>query len=216
MRNTRRRPLRAVAAAVTLLCAAAVPAAAHPHMCVSIEATVLNEKGAFTGLQQKWTFFDERSTAMAVEGADKDSDGKLDRAELEELATLVIQDLKDADYFTFPAVAGQPVKFGEPKEYRAEYTAGLLSLSFTLPLATPVPAGDKALELAFHDKENMIAFGLPKAPNPFRLGNGAPKGCRVAVQSLEGEELAALSMILDALGCPITVPRAISVACDGS
>jgi hypothetical protein len=169
-------------------------------MCVSIEATVLNEKGAFTGLQQKWTFFDERSTAMAVEGADKDSDGKLDRAELEELATLVIQDLKDADYFTFPAVAGQPVKFGEPKEYRA----------------TPIPAGDKALELAFHDKENMIAFGLPKAPNPFRLGNGAPKGCRVAVQSLEGEELAALSMILDALGCPITVPRAISVACDGS
>jgi ABC-type uncharacterized transport system substrate-binding protein len=214
MLNTRRRPLQAVAVAGAMLCAS-LPAAAHPHMCVSVEATVLYEKGGFTGLKQKWTFFDERYTAMAVEGLDKNNDGKLDRAELEELAKVNIEGLKENGYFTFPTVAGEPVKLDEPKDYWLEYTGGALSLHFTLPFATAVQAGDKALELALHDNENYISFGLPKAPNAIRLGDGAPKRCRVAVEPMVGEQEATFKLILDALGCAVTVPKTISVACDG-
>jgi hypothetical protein len=121
MLNRRRWRLQAVAAAGAMLCAAAVPAVAHPHMCVGVEATVLYEQGAFTGLKQKWTFFDERYVAEAVEGLDQDKNGKLDRAELAELAKVNIEGLKEFDYFTFAALAGQSVKLGEPADYWLEY-----------------------------------------------------------------------------------------------
>jgi ABC-type uncharacterized transport system substrate-binding protein len=183
-------------------------------MCVGFEATVLYEKGTFTGLKQKWTFFDERYTAEAIEGLDTNKDGKLDRAELDELAKVNVEGLKEYDYFAYAAQAGQAVKLGEPKDYWFEYADGALSLHFTLPFATAVPVGKQTLELAIRDTGYFIAFGLQKVPDSVRLGSGTPKGCRVAVALPEAEEQATTKQILDALGCPITVPKAISVACD--
>lgn len=215
MRNTRCRPLYAVAAAGALLCAAATPAAAHPHMCVGVEVTVLYDKGAFTGLKQKWTFFDERYVAEAVEGLDKNKDGKLDRSELEELAKVNVEGLKEFDYFTYPALAGQPVKLGEPTDYWLEYAGGSLSLHFTMPFATAVPVGGKTLELNVRDTSYFIAFGLPKVPQSVQLGSGTPKHCRVAVELEEAEQQDTVKQVLDALGCAITVPKTISVGCEG-
>jgi ABC-type uncharacterized transport system substrate-binding protein len=214
MRRLQRRSFKVAAVAGALACAP-LPAAAHPHMCVALEATVVYEKGAFTGLQQKWTFFDERYVTEAVEGLDKNKDGKLDRSELDELAKVNIDGIKEFDYFTAAVVAGQPVKLGDAKDYWLEHSGGTLSLHFTVPFATAVPVGDKALELAVRDPDNFIAFGLAKVPGSVRIGTGAPKRCRVAVGLLEGEEDAVLKEILGALGCTVTVPRAISVACDG-
>jgi ABC-type uncharacterized transport system substrate-binding protein len=54
-----------------LLYAAWVPPAdAHPHVWVTVEATVLHGQGGFVGLRYKWTF-DEAYTATAIEGLDK-------------------------------------------------------------------------------------------------------------------------------------------------
>jgi ABC-type uncharacterized transport system substrate-binding protein len=214
MLDTRRRLLQGAAVAGSLL-GAALPAAAHPHMCVGVEATVLYEKGAFTGLKQKWTFFDERYIAEAVEGLDQNKDGKLDRSELDELAKVNMDGLKELDYFTVAAVAGQPVKLGDARDYWLEYTDGALFLNFTLPFATAVPVGDKTLELGVRDPDYYIAFGLPKVPQSVSLGSGTPERCRVAVELPEAEEHATLNQILSALGCTVAVPKAISVACDG-
>jgi len=208
------RPFKGVAIAGALACAA-VPAAAHPHMCVALDATVIYEKGAFTGLEQKWTFSDERYIAEAVEGLDKNKDGKLDRSELDELAKVNVESLQEYDYFTVLAVADQAVKVARAKDYWMEHAAGTLSLHFTVPFAAPVPVGDKALKFVVRDPENFIAFGLEKVPAPVRLGSGVPKRCRVTAELWEGEGQEALKQILEAIGCSITVPQAISVACDG-
>lgn len=213
MLKTRRRLLQAVAGAGAVLCTS-MPVAAHPDMCVAIEATVLYDKGAFTGLQQKWTF-DQNYTTMAVEGLDKNNDGTFDRSELAELAQVNIDALKEFEYFTYPTLAGQPVKLVEPKDYWLEHKDGALSLHFTLPFATPLPVADKPLAFSVRDNTYFIGFGLPKTANPVRLGSGAPKSCRLAVEVLDKDEQAVLKQILDALGCTITVPKAISIACDG-
>src|SRR5260221_613571 len=52
----------ALAAALVLLPAGAD---AHPHVWVTVKATVLYDNGMITGLQQEWTF-DEMYTAMAI------------------------------------------------------------------------------------------------------------------------------------------------------
>jgi ABC-type uncharacterized transport system substrate-binding protein len=214
MQGLRRPSVKAVAVAGALVCTA-MPAAAHPHMCVELEATVLYEKGAFTGLEQKWTFHDERYIAEAVEGLDKNKDGRLDRSELGELAKVNVESLQEFDYFTIAVVATQPVKVAGAKDYWMEHTANALSLHFTVPFAAPVPVGDKALEFIVRDPENFIAFGVQKAAAPVRLGSGTPKRCRVTALPLKGEEEQVLKPILEAIGCTITVPKAISIACDG-
>ena len=99
MRIAPRRPLSAVMLAAGLLAAFTAGAAAHPHVWITVETTVLYDKGAFTGLQHKWTF-DEFYTAMAIEGLDKNKDGIYDREELSELAKVNIEGLKEIGYFT--------------------------------------------------------------------------------------------------------------------
>jgi ABC-type uncharacterized transport system substrate-binding protein len=156
--------LRAAAVAATVLLAS-LPAAAHPHIWVTMEATLLYENGVFTGIRHKWTF-DEYYTASAIEGLDKNKDGIYDREELAELAKVNVDALKDFDYFTFPTLAGQAVKLGEPKDYWLEHKDGALSLLFTVPFATPVLPDAKGFAFAVYDPSFFIAFDLAKSENP--------------------------------------------------
>ena len=65
--ETRTWLLGALAAAAGLaLCG---PALAHPHVWVTVEATLLYENGAFSGISHKWTF-DEAYTTMAIDPTD--------------------------------------------------------------------------------------------------------------------------------------------------
>lgn len=96
------------------------PAYAHPHVWVSVETTVQAERGAFTGLRQRWTF-DEFYSSMAIEGLDTNKDGVLDRQELAELAKVNMEGLKEFAYFTFAQLAGQKLGFSEPADVTLEH-----------------------------------------------------------------------------------------------
>jgi ABC-type uncharacterized transport system substrate-binding protein len=160
------------------------PAVAHPHVWIIVETTLLYDKGAFTGLRHKWSF-DQYYTAMAIEGLDKNKDGKYDREELAELAKVNIDGLKDFGYFTTAAVAGQEVKFAPPSDYWLEYTDSVLSLHFTLPFAEPVSTEAKALTFNVQDPSFFIAFDLAKS-EPIKLAAGAPPSCKIRVGSDKG------------------------------
>jgi ABC-type uncharacterized transport system substrate-binding protein len=202
--------LRAIAAAGGLLLAG-LPAGAHPHVWVAVEATLLYENGAFVGLRHKWTF-DEFYTTSAVEGLDKNKDGIYDRAELAELAKVNIDALKDFDYFTFPTLAGQALKLGEPKDYWLEHKDGVLSLVFTVPFASPVLTDAKAFAFAVYDPSYFIAFDLAKTDSPLQIGSGAPASCKLNVQQPEQRETAALGPMAQ-LGGVVSIGRTISVEC---
>ena len=216
MLTVRTRLLQGIAAAMAFL-AIGVPAQAHPHVWVTVETTLLYERGAFVGLRHKWTF-DEFYTAMAIEGLDKNKDGKYDREELAELAKVNIESLKDFAYFTFPALANQPLKMGEPRDYWLEHADSILSLHFTLPLASPVLPEAKGLTFAVYDPSFFIAFDLAKTGQPVRLGEGAPKSCKLKIGAPErdardasalGESIAALT------GFGVSVAKTASVECNG-
>ena len=106
MAVTRTGPLWGVLAVALLLGAFATRAAAHPHVWITFETTVVYDKGTFVGVKHKWTF-DEFYTAMAIEGLDKNKDGIYDREELAELAKVNIEGLKDFSFFKLPGPCGQ-------------------------------------------------------------------------------------------------------------
>ena len=200
-------------AAVFACAASALPALAHPHVWIFVETTVLYDKGTFTGLRHKWTF-DEFYAATAIEGLDKNKDGKYDREELAELAKVNIDGLKDFSYFTFPALAGQELKLGEARDYWLEHTDGTLSLHFTLPFAQPVLAEAKGLTFSIHDPSYFIAFELAKK-DPVRLGPGTPKGCKVTV-GRPPEDPAATDALQKQLGAfAMATSKTIAVGCSG-
>jgi ABC-type uncharacterized transport system substrate-binding protein len=171
------RALITLAATLAGLLLAAGGAAAHPHVWVTMQATVLYDKGAITGLQQAWTF-DEMYTATAIEGLDKNGDGKYDRNELQELAQVNIDGLKEFAYFTFAKLGTTELKFKPPVDYWLDYSAkGILTLHFTMPLEKPVPADATGFNFAIYDSSFFIAFDFAKK-DPVKLSAHAPPGCK--------------------------------------
>jgi ABC-type uncharacterized transport system substrate-binding protein len=171
-----------VFAAVALLCAALCgrPALAHPHVWVTVTTTIVYENGTITGLRHNWSF-DDAYTQMALEGLDKNGDGKYDREELAELAKINIEGLKEFDYFTFAKLGTQALKFGPPKDAWLDYTNKVLTLHFTLPLEQPVLADAPGFTFQVYDPTFFIAFDLAN-DNPIKLSEHAPQGCKTAVE----------------------------------
>jgi ABC-type uncharacterized transport system substrate-binding protein len=168
----------------TALAAVSLPlmvagAHAHPHVWVNVKATVLYANGSVSGLQEAWTF-DEFYTAQAIEGLDKNGDGKYDREELTGLAKVNIDGLKEFDYFTYAKLAGADRKFKAPENYWLEHTdKGILTLHFTLPLEQPV-AEQSGFSFSVTDPSYFIAFEFAE-DSPVQVGAGAPAGCTAAV-----------------------------------
>jgi ABC-type nickel/cobalt efflux system permease component RcnA/ABC-type uncharacterized transport system substrate-binding protein len=209
------RRLRGMLAAAVLPLLAAAPAAAHPHVWIVFESTVLVEKGTFVGVQHKWTF-DEFYTAMAIEGLDKNKDGRYDREELAELAKVNMDGLKDFSFFTFPTLQGQALKVGEPSQYWLEHTDGVLSLHFTLPLAQPVLVEAEGFAFAVRDPAYFIAFA-PAKDNPVKFSLGAPKACKAAFGEPPGEQgqASGLAESFAAIGGATVGNEAVMIDCTG-
>ncbi len=155
-------------------------ALAHPHVWVTASTTVLYDHNTITGLQQAWTF-DEFYTQMAIEGLDKNGDGKYDRQELAELAQVNVDGLKEFNYFTSAKLGADEVKFKPPVDYWLEYAdKKILTLHFTLPLEKPIAADATGFAFSVSDPSYFIAFDLAK-DNPVTLGPGAPPGCAATI-----------------------------------
>lgn len=160
---------------------AAAPASSHPHVWVIVETEVVYDgQKAITGFRHKWTF-DEAYSSFATEGLDKNADGKLDRAELQELAEVNINSLKDFGYFTFPTLAAKPLEAEPPRDYWLEHANGTLTMHLTLPLKEPLAAGkQKDFRFAVYDPSFYVDFALAKG-TPIRL-SAAPAGCAPVIR----------------------------------
>jgi ABC-type uncharacterized transport system substrate-binding protein len=131
------------------LVAAAYRVEAHPHVWVSVTEDLLYAPdGSVTGVRQIWTF-DEMFSAFATRGIEQKTPGVFAREELAPVAKTYLDGLKDFGYFTYAKLDGEKRKdaFADPVDYFVDYDPKqtVLTLNFTLPFKTPVPA--KSLEV---------------------------------------------------------------------
>ena len=167
-------------AVLTCLIMAADRADAHPHVWVTMtEELVYAPDGSVTGVRHAWTF-DDMFSAFATQGMEQKTKGEFTRQELEPLAKVNVESLKEYAYFTYAKVNGKRQRdaFLDPVDYFLEYENGLLVLHFTLPLKTPVRP--KVLALEVFDPTYFVDFKLADK-DPVKLV-GAPEACKFEFQ----------------------------------
>ncbi len=171
------RHLAAFVFVLTGLLFAGSSASAHPHVWVIMTSEVVYAPdGSATGVRQVWTF-DDMYSAFATQDIDAKVKGQFSREELEPLAQVNIDSLKEYDYFTIGKANDQKLTFAKPEDYWLEFKDSMLVLHFTLPIAKPVKAARLSLEV--FDPEYFVDFSFAEK-NPVAL-SGAPEKCKLSV-----------------------------------
>jgi len=75
-----------------------------------------NRQGLIASVRQIWRF-DPDFSAYAIQGLDSDGDGVLSGTELQPLAKVNVESLKEFDFFTFLTIGDNELDFAPPKEY---------------------------------------------------------------------------------------------------
>jgi ABC-type uncharacterized transport system substrate-binding protein len=174
-----KRVLRTLATALTGLLLAVGVASAHPHVWVTMKSTVVyGPDGAVIGVRHAWAF-DDMYSAFATQGLESKKKGEFTAEELKPLAKVNVESLKEYDFFTYAKVNGKKVTFVDPVDYSLEFNSKdtVLTLTFLLPLQTPVKA--RALELEVFDPSYFVDFALAEKDAVALMG--APAGCQVNV-----------------------------------
>jgi ABC-type uncharacterized transport system substrate-binding protein len=157
----------------------ALPAAAHPHVWVTMTSElVYAPDGSVTGIRHHWAF-DDMFSAFATQGIPSKVKGQFSREELAPLAQTNIDSLKEYKYFNYATADGKKAPFADPLPgYWLDYKDSILILNFTLPFRHPVKA--KLLRVEIYDPTIFVDFEFAKG-KPVKL-DGAPAGCKLDVE----------------------------------
>ena len=130
--------------------------------------------GSAIGVRHDWTF-DDMYSAFATQGLEQKKKGEFTREELQPLAQVNVESLKEYDFFTFAKADGKDADFVDPTDYHLEFNSKdtVLTLHFLLPFKKPVKA--KSLNVEVYDPTYFVDFELDEK-NPVALA-GAPAGC---------------------------------------
>ena len=175
-----------LAAAVSAAFAGA--AIAHPHVWATVRSEIVfGPDHRIAGIRHHWTF-DEFYTAMAVQGLDANGDGVYSKEELQPLAQVNVESLKDFDYFTFVHLSDddKPLPLKEPVDYSVDYDKTLLTLHFTLPLQTPLDPKVHEVAVDVYDPSFFVAFGFATEA-PVKIAGTPTPGCTAEIQKPDPE-----------------------------
>ena len=163
-------------------------AIAHPHVWATVRSEIVfGPDHRITGIRHHWTF-DEFYTAMAVQGLDANGDGVYSKEELQPLAQVNVESLKDFDYFTFVHLSDddKPLPLKEPVDYSVDYDKTLLTLHFTLPLEKPLDPKVHEVAVDVYDPSFFVAFGFATEA-PVKIAGTPTPGCTAEIQKPDPE-----------------------------
>ncbi len=172
------RTWRGAALGVAVGLASATPAAAHPHVWVTVKSQIaFTPDGKVAAVVHDWVF-DEMYSSFATQGLAPPGE-LVKREQFAPLAKENAGSLAEIGYFTTLKIGGKAVDFGSVTDYwMQERPDHLVEFHVTLPLKTPTPV-TKFLTLRVADPEYFIDFEFDDKV-PVSLVS-APSGCAATV-----------------------------------
>ena len=166
------------ALAMALALASAPPAAAHPHVWVTVQSKItFTPDGKVAAVVHDWVF-DEMYSSFATQGLAKPGE-LVKREQFAPLAKENAGGLADVGYFTTLKIGGKSIDFGSVTDYWMEERPDhLVQFHVTVPLKVPASLA-KFVTLRVADPEYFIDFEYDDK-SPITLVS-APAGCSATV-----------------------------------
>jgi len=149
------------------------PAQAHPHEWIDIKtALIFNDRGRLEKIKMDW-LLDEYSTAFTMEGMERDAEGNVSEASLNELAATIVGNLSEFSYLTTFEPADE-VTIEKAVPVKGELVGIRFNFTFELILTEPLDLqGDKLTYSAYDPlyyieilhSQDSLAVSLENAPN---------------------------------------------------
>ncbi len=109
-------------------------AKAHPHSWIDMKTEIVGDKSQVLGFNMSWTF-DAMTSAYMLDGEDLSEKNIADTLAL--IASDIMRNLNEADYFTFFYDHDVEIENGVAENGAFVYNKGKLELNFYLPLSKP-------------------------------------------------------------------------------
>ena len=161
-----------MAAAAASLFATVSMVAAHPHVFAEARLDVVLDADhqSVKALRHLWRFDDLFSSTVLME-FDKNSDLKLDDAELKEVSETIFASLAEYGYFQLVTLDGKDVKMKPPAHLMANFDNDQLVVLFESEPETPIKLAGKVdfgvydptfyTAIDFTEDANMAVDGMP-------------------------------------------------------
>jgi ABC-type uncharacterized transport system substrate-binding protein len=176
MRPTARTTMLASASAALL--ASTGPALVHPHVFAEARLDVMvNPDKSVKSLRHLWRFDEVFSSTVLME-FDKNSDLKLDDAELQEVANTVYASLAEYRYFQVVTANGKDVAMKPPAQLMANYENEQLIILFESEPKNPLKLVGK-IDFGVYDPSFYTAIDFTK--DEHMAVDGMPSDCTRAV-----------------------------------
>lgn len=183
MQTTRRMAILALGAASVL--ASAGPASVHPHVFAEARLDVtLNADHSVKSLRHLWRFDDLFSSTVLME-FDKNSDLKLDDAELQDVSSTIFASLAEYNYFQLVSADGKDVTMKPPPALMANYENDQLIVLFESEPTAPLKLAGK-LDFGVYDPTFYTAIEFVEDEN--MAVNGLPASCKRTVVRPDPDE----------------------------
>ncbi len=134
-------------------------AAAHPHVWILADVNLRGTGGVVEALEIEW-FFDEMYSALVIQDFDINGSGALDPEELQTIAELSTESLKEVNYFTVLALGEQRLPVAEVEELVVQVEDGILIYSFRVPLPDKVDPRQAEFGFALFDQTYYVDVQL--------------------------------------------------------
>ncbi|WP_315925718.1 DUF1007 family protein [Mesorhizobium sp. SP-1A] len=152
-----------------------VPAEVHPHVFAEarLDVVLSPDHKSVKSLRHLWRF-DELFSSTVLMEFDKNSDLKLDDAELKEVADTIFASLKEYDYFQLVTVNGKDVHMKAPSQVMTNFENNQLIVLFESEPATPIKLAGK-IDFGVYDPTFYTAIDFTEDAN--MTVEGLPAGC---------------------------------------
>lgn len=151
-----------------------LPAFAHPHIFAEARLEVVaGNDGNLAELHNVWRF-DEVFSSSVLLDFDKNTDLKLDAAELAELGETMRKSLADFHYFTTITMNGATVGVQKPDVIHASLEGNQLLVIFAIKPEKPVPLSGK-LTFGIYDPSMYTSIDFPTDNDLVAQGTGFAK-----------------------------------------
>ena len=132
---------------------------AHPHVWILADVNLRGTGGVVEALEIEW-FFDEMYSALVIQDFDLNGNGALDPEELQTIAGMSTESLKEVNYFTVLALDEQRLPVAEVEDLTVRVEDGVLIYSFRVPLPEKVDPRDAAFGFALFDQTYYVDVQL--------------------------------------------------------